>query len=303
MSLTLKVQPSQLVNLQDRKITTTSLVIADAFEKQHKNILQSIQSLDCSEDFASANFSAHVQTIEIGNGAKRESKYYEITKDGFMFLVMGFTGTKAAAWKEAFINAFNAMEAELSNQHQDTLTHSEQQTLRELINRKLSHLDDAQRKKAYPQVWERIKNKFRVAKYEQLQRSQLADVIVYLSNMELKGSAKQQPQPISAEQKRMIEQAMINVTRYFKTDGQKAASNIHSMLRKKYGYPKLDAMTTEHLQPAINDLKQIEVLAHQIYIISSSIESQGLHWIISHKPEQVNQLLLTQKTALGMIAA
>ena len=30
-------------------------------------------------------------------------------KDGFMFLVMGFTGKKAAQVKEAFINAFNAM--------------------------------------------------------------------------------------------------------------------------------------------------------------------------------------------------
>jgi Rha family phage regulatory protein len=150
-NLTLKVTPSQLVNLQDRKITTTSLVIADAFEKQHKHVLEKIQNLDCSAEFASANFSAHVQTIQAG-AVQRESKYYQITKDGFMFLVMGFTGAKAAAWKEAFINAFNAMEAELANQAGDTLTHSEQQTLRELINRKLAHLDDSQRKKIYPQV-------------------------------------------------------------------------------------------------------------------------------------------------------
>ena len=34
-----------------------------------------------------------------------------MTKDGFCFLAMGFTGKEAAKWKEAFINAFNQMEA------------------------------------------------------------------------------------------------------------------------------------------------------------------------------------------------
>ncbi len=36
-----------------------------------------------------------------------------MTKDGFVFLVMGFTGKKAAAFKEAYIAEFNRMEAEL----------------------------------------------------------------------------------------------------------------------------------------------------------------------------------------------
>lgn len=38
-----------------------------------------------------------------------------MTKDGFIFLVMGFTGKKAAQFKEAYINAFNQMEKELNN--------------------------------------------------------------------------------------------------------------------------------------------------------------------------------------------
>jgi phage regulator Rha-like protein len=35
---------------------------------------------------------------------------YYITKDGFMMLAMGFSGDKAAKFKEAFIMAFNKME-------------------------------------------------------------------------------------------------------------------------------------------------------------------------------------------------
>jgi hypothetical protein len=36
---------------------------------------------------------------------------YELTKDGFFFFFMGFTGAKAAQFKEAYIEAFNKMES------------------------------------------------------------------------------------------------------------------------------------------------------------------------------------------------
>ncbi len=39
---------------------------------------------------------------------------FEMTKDGFVFLVMGFTGKKAAAFKEAYIAEFNRMEERLN---------------------------------------------------------------------------------------------------------------------------------------------------------------------------------------------
>ena len=38
---------------------------------------------------------------------------YDITRDGFAMLAMGFTGKEAARWKEAYISTFNAMEAKL----------------------------------------------------------------------------------------------------------------------------------------------------------------------------------------------
>ena len=43
-------------------------------------------------------------------------KSYEVTRDGFMLLSMGFTGEKALALKIAYIEQFNAMEKELRNQ-------------------------------------------------------------------------------------------------------------------------------------------------------------------------------------------
>ena len=105
------------VTVHDGKAVTTSKDVADYFGKLHKDVLKKIDSLDCSPAFASANFCAHVQKVDIGNGATRDSKIYEMTKDGFVFLVMGFTGKKAAAFKEAYISEFNRMEAECQLMH------------------------------------------------------------------------------------------------------------------------------------------------------------------------------------------
>lgn len=105
------------VFIQNEQIKTSSLKVAEYFGKQHKDVLRKIESLDCSATFTSAHFCAHVQTVEIGQGATRESKYYEMTKNGFIFLVMGFTGKKAAQIKEAYINAFDKMSSMLYNLH------------------------------------------------------------------------------------------------------------------------------------------------------------------------------------------
>lgn len=104
---------SPKVFFSNGRLVTTSQAVADYFDKQHKHVLAKIDTLDCSPEFTSANFSAHVENQMIGI-AEREIRYFEITKDGFMFLVMGFTGKKAARLKEAYIAKFNHMEAELS---------------------------------------------------------------------------------------------------------------------------------------------------------------------------------------------
>lgn len=96
------------------ELKTTSINIAEAFGKLHKNIIQKIETLECSAEFTSANFSAHEEVVQAG-AVRRAQKYYEITKDGFMFLVMGFTGKKAAAIKEAYIEAFNRLAKQLEH--------------------------------------------------------------------------------------------------------------------------------------------------------------------------------------------
>ncbi|EFZ2014239.1 Rha family transcriptional regulator, partial [Shigella sonnei] len=68
-----------------------------------------IRNLDCSAKFTEHNFVSSEYTDSTG----RKLPMYQITKNGFVFLVMGFTGKKAAAFKEAYIAEFDRMEAEL----------------------------------------------------------------------------------------------------------------------------------------------------------------------------------------------
>lgn len=90
------------VTIHNGKAITTTEDVALYFQKQHHHVVQKLESLDCSPEFTIRNFSRMVKDKTIGSGATREVVYYEMTKDGFVFLVMGFTGKKAAALKEAY---------------------------------------------------------------------------------------------------------------------------------------------------------------------------------------------------------
>lgn len=99
-----------LVRQSGNRLITTSLDISRNFGKKHAHILRDIKNLECSKEFNESNFGLVYYT-----DAKGEQRpMYEITRDGFVFLCMGFTGAAAAQWKERYIAAFNAMEAELS---------------------------------------------------------------------------------------------------------------------------------------------------------------------------------------------
>lgn len=93
---------------------TTSLLVAEAFGKKHCHVLRDIENLDCSDEFTESNFGCCMKTRELANGVKKQDRYYNITRDGFTFLAMGYTGKKAAEFKEKYIAAFNAMEQKLN---------------------------------------------------------------------------------------------------------------------------------------------------------------------------------------------
>jgi len=100
---------TDLVRLENGKATVSSKKVADTFGKVHRNVLRDIANLECSKEFRVLNFEQSSYTSAQG----KVLPCVEMTRDGFCFLAMGFTGDKAAQWKESFLNAFNSMEAEL----------------------------------------------------------------------------------------------------------------------------------------------------------------------------------------------
>lgn len=87
-----------------------SLYVAKYFEKEHKNVLADIRNLDCSSEFSQLNFQPSTYKDDRG---KKQPCYY-MTRDGFVFLAMGYRGKKAARFKELYIRRFNEMESMIS---------------------------------------------------------------------------------------------------------------------------------------------------------------------------------------------
>ena len=96
--------------IRDGRPMVSSRDVARVFGKQHKNVLRSVNVSGCSEKFRQINFERAEYIDE--KGEKRPE--YFMTRDGFTFMVMGYTGYLASQFKEAYIEAFNVMEQALT---------------------------------------------------------------------------------------------------------------------------------------------------------------------------------------------
>ncbi len=112
--------PENAVELHDGHAVTTSLKVAEVFGKKHKHVLRDVEKMLADFEVGRPNFGP---TSEFGRRNfeptsyldqwNREQQMYEISKDGFTLLGMGFTGAEAMKFKIAYINRFNEMEAAL----------------------------------------------------------------------------------------------------------------------------------------------------------------------------------------------
>ena len=98
---------NELVYLKKDDAFTDSLIIAESFGKKHSDVLEKIERIISNSAEKSAQ--CFKKSYYKDTSGKTNPKYY-INRDGFTFLVMGFTGKKADAWKWKYIDAFNSME-------------------------------------------------------------------------------------------------------------------------------------------------------------------------------------------------
>lgn len=101
-----------IINNNDGTLTVPSTQIAENFGKRHCDVIRSIEDIKTQNSVVTPMFIEG--TYQAGTG--KNYKYYELTRDGFSLLVMGFTGKKALDWKLKYIEAFNKMEAKLKEQ-------------------------------------------------------------------------------------------------------------------------------------------------------------------------------------------
>lgn len=120
----------ELVFKNNENIVTTSLLVAEKFEKEHKNVLRDIENIVAQNSAAKLLF---IESTYENRG--KQYPMYIMNRDGFSLLVMGFTGKKALDFKLEYINAFNQME----------LTISRPRTHKEVIIAELALLEENER--------------------------------------------------------------------------------------------------------------------------------------------------------------
>lgn len=200
---------NKLVELNNKQVVTTSLQVAETFNKEHKNVLRDIEGLLKNE---------HTQNLFLKGSYthpqnKQEYPMYYINRDGFTLLAMGFTGKKALQFKLNYIQAFNSMESMLEDvtklhieQNNERLA-SLETTVDSLVNNltidysQQKRFEDARKavvldalggygSNAYKQIGKKVfaacgkdvKQRFGVPRYNELRRQDFEAAVSYVSD-------------------------------------------------------------------------------------------------------------------------
>ena len=171
--------------------TVLSTNIADVFGKRHDHVLRDIESIlkttpeERLNNFIKINIE---KPANLGNGVVKY-RAYALTKEGFTFLAMGFTGTKAAQFKWAYIDEFKRMEEALRapTDQSALITTTEQYEIRKAIKSRAKNSSVH-----YQTVYNALYDYFKIASYKGLTKGQLQAALTFIHTCELK---PQLPQP------------------------------------------------------------------------------------------------------------
>ena len=168
-------------------VTTLSTDVATFVEKEHAKVIRAIENIlaPLPQDRL-ANFGATVVTrANPSGGAPIKSKAYRLTRDGFTFLAMGFTGPQAQAFKWAYIDAFNRMEATLRCPAKDqlpppVLTEQQAYTIMSEVAKRARNCGAH-----YQTIYRALKARYQVTKYTHIPREMFDDAVRFIQTMSL----------------------------------------------------------------------------------------------------------------------
>ncbi len=105
----------EIVIQRGEETVTSSMIIAESFEKNHRHVIRDIEELMSKIGEKANEMFEEKKYFAEDNG--KPMKMYFMNKDGFALLTMGFTGEKALEWKIKYIETFNKMEQMIKEGH------------------------------------------------------------------------------------------------------------------------------------------------------------------------------------------
>ena len=188
-----------LVSLENGIPSTTSLKVSEVFHKRHTEVLRGIRLLcdNTPESFYGRNFAS----VEYTDAKGERRPMYTMTRDGFTLLVMGYTGKDAMRFKLEYIEAFNAMEKELSvrpskGEHQVNIANTSvlstiesRKPLRALVGTWAQASGQT-----FAACWNQLKAAFQLANIKDLPEAWVPDTIAWVQDR-LDATPKTLPEP------------------------------------------------------------------------------------------------------------
>lgn len=214
------------------------------------------------------------------DGTEREGtvtrKDYHLSLDMAKELSMVENNDKGREARRYFIDmekkAIAAAGQVVPPSHTETLTPSEQQTLSEIAHRKAEPFG-TQQGKALAEIWSRLHNKFRIAKYSQLPRTQLADAIVYVTSMEVRSAkpTSSAPEVLSASDMHNITRLVWLMTHNLRFD-KSWAQAIWRQLRQIVDTPSPNRFTVDQVPKLADELTRIYAITDSFSAAVASAE-------------------------------
>lgn len=180
--------------------TVLTTNISEVFEKNHRHVLRDVEDIiQRTPEDRRGNF-IPVELERPSNLGKGIVKYkaYALTKAGFTFLAMGFTGEKADKFKWAYIDEFDRMEKALSGEGgPDYIDEAQQREIQKAVGRRASGAP-----KNFRVIYSALKDHFRIPRYTCLQKKDFEAALAFIQKAPIM-SREQWLQKEESERKRI----------------------------------------------------------------------------------------------------
>lgn len=174
--------------------------VADVFEKNHRHVLRDVEDIiQRTPEDRRGNF-IPVELERPSNLGKGIVKYkaYALTKAGFTFLAMGFTGEKADKFKWAYIDEFDRMEKALSGEGgPDYIDEAQQREIQRAVGRRAAGIG-----KNFSLIYGALKDRFDIPRYTCLQKRDFEAALDFIQKAPIM-SREQWLQKEESERKRI----------------------------------------------------------------------------------------------------